>query len=445
MNLEGLDHLLRRLGSKWVVVTFVVLAGVLWIVFYAMVDDSETAPVADAGASLQGERAGGASAGSLSGRDFGREDESDSAGEERRRQRAGDESSALALEQSVLRARNLSAKRVLAEAESALQEFESAAAEWERLVDSLENGQLGRVLAADTESLPSLMELLSVGSEQANDPPGYREQFDLVSGEVEKFLAGDRVTAVTGATLRAIETLRDEIRERERALQGSLDRLKLAARDARGSQPGEMTLEEAYEAYRAQQAEQARLREIAARERVRKEAEERIEEAEREKLEAKTALEVAKQAAEADRMRREKEMLEIAAAKEKEEADAKLAQERLETEFTRDLPEIRRLLSPFVSPAPYYLSRPGSYLYSGQSTGLSLSTVAKSGALEPTDEGIDMMSMLGKAPYRPLGSFPKYVQSEWRRTESVKRRLVRAQELLLKYGDLLVEKGMMEK
>lgn len=445
MNFEGLDRLLRDLGAKWVVVTFVVLAAILWIVFYAMVDDSSSDRVAGSEAPRQGEGSPGTSAERVSGRDLSREDESDFAGEELRRQRAGDEASALTLEQSVLRARNLSAKRVLDEGASALQEFESAAAEWERLVDSLENGQLGRVLAADTENLPSLMELLSVGSEQANDPPRYREQFDLVSGEVEKFLAGDRVTEVTRATLDAIESLRDEIRERGRALQGSLDRLKLAAQDARGSQPGEMTLDEAYQAYLAQQAEQARLREIAARERARTAAEKRIEEAEREKLEAKTAKEIAENTAEADRLRREKEMLEIAAAKEKEDSDAKLADERLEAEFTRDLPEIRSLLSPFVSRAPYYLHRPGSYLYSGQSTGLSLSTVAKSGALEPTDEGIDMMSMLGKAPYRPLGSFPKYVQSEWRRTESVKRRLVRAQELLLKYGDLLVEKGMMEK
>jgi hypothetical protein len=74
---------------------------------------------------------------------------------------------------------------------------------------------------------------------------------------------------------------------------------------------------------------------------------------------------------------------------------------------------------------------------------VSLKVVAHSGALEPTDEGLDAMSMLGNTEFRPLGTFPKYVKSEWRRNADVKRRLVRAQELLVKYGDLLIEKGML--
>jgi hypothetical protein len=55
------------------------------------------------------------------------------------------------------------------------------------------------------------------------------------------------------------------------------------------------------------------------------------------------------------------------------------------------------------------------------------------------------MSRLGENCPRPLGTFPIYVKSEWRRNPRVKAKLERARELLLKYGQLLVEKGILEK
>ena len=55
------------------------------------------------------------------------------------------------------------------------------------------------------------------------------------------------------------------------------------------------------------------------------------------------------------------------------------------------------------------------------------------------------MAKFGDMKWRSLGTFPKYAHGEWKRSDDVRQRLERAQELLLKYGDLLVEMEMLAK
>lgn len=434
MNVGRIDQALKGLGPKRVALICVIIMGPLWFLYYL--------PGDDAAGRMPGS-GGNAGRVSLSADEADRESRPPVSDPRSRSQ--ADPAAAAALEQRIIGSRNLSAKRAMDEAQASLVKLEAAAAEWESLAGTLQTDQRGRALAADADILPALIELLDVGKEQAGEAAAYREQLDRISGDLDSFLGENGVTEVTASTRQAIETLRDEIRDRERAMQGSLSQLKAWADRGKKGEAGTESLADAIRAFESRQAEQAVQDRIAARNEAREEARVKMLEAEKEKAEAENRLKATELAAETERLRAQEEMAAIAAAQEASAQEAKLAREKLEAEFTQDLPEIKSLLSPFVTPAPYKLYPHARYLYSGENTGVSLKVIAHWGALEPTDDGLDKMSMLGNTEFRPLGTFPKYVKSEWRRSADVKQRLVRAQELLLKYGDLLIEKGMLEK
>lgn len=139
------------------------------------------------------------------------------------------------------------------------------------------------------------------------------------------------------------------------------------------------------------------------------------------------------------------------------EREAKIAADNLVTErtqlerdFLNDSAEIHSLLAPFITPAASKLE----YDYYGRkllpsSPGkqpLSLYAIQRCGALEDSEKGFEDLLYIVNNPYlyRPLGSFPHTSGTEWKRDESVKKRMQRTQSLLKKYGKLLVEKNLLE-
>lgn len=113
----------------------------------------------------------------------------------------------------------------------------------------------------------------------------------------------------------------------------------------------------------------------------------------------------------------------------------------LEIEFVLDRPDVDRLLTAFTTPGQTYCDADGK----SKSTELrpvSLAFLKKRRYLEPTRSALD--ALLYRASYtgRPRGQFPpSFGGQEWMDTglEDVKR----AQQLLIKYGDLMVEKGLL--
>lgn len=114
----------------------------------------------------------------------------------------------------------------------------------------------------------------------------------------------------------------------------------------------------------------------------------------------------------------------------------------------RDLPEIRRLLSPFISPGHTQPNKSAiDWPTTTEKAPVSFSGLKRVGALQPTIKGLqDLMvcgSMMapGSSGERPLGSFPdydKYLTSP-KNLAAVKR----AQELLRTHGQTLVEERLL--
>ena len=377
---------------------------------------------------------------------FGEEEGVPAAGSVRRSPTASKpKMDAVTLEQRIGQVRNAELKKMVEETVAAVESWSQARDEWNSLMIDVTDGNTGRVLAADSEKLPRLMELIRIGTERAGAFSNVKSQVDTVAVELNRFLSGDGDGEATEKTRDVIESLRELVDVKMTEQLASLDELREHVKNAQGKPPGDATLKQAMVAYRKAEEKKAIDAAISARDQVRRESTERLLEAERMKARAEVELEEANLAAETERLKAETEQKRITADRMKQEDEAKLAKTRLEADFVRDMQEINSLLSPFVSRAPYTLHPPHSGQYSGQNTGASLGTIVRWGALEPSDDGLDAMAQLGSPPYRPLGTFPKFVQSEWKRNPDVKARLERAQELLRKYGDLLVEKGILEK
>lgn len=124
---------------------------------------------------------------------------------------------------------------------------------------------------------------------------------------------------------------------------------------------------------------------------------------------------------------------------EADRADEALRLAQLQRDFERLLPEARTLLQAFVTPG--FRHRPN-----GTKGPVSLAFLKSNGALEPTQTGLEQLLRL--ASYnndRELGGLPHYVTGALTVGQEARRKPVeRAQELLNKYGEVLVLKGMLD-
>jgi hypothetical protein len=114
----------------------------------------------------------------------------------------------------------------------------------------------------------------------------------------------------------------------------------------------------------------------------------------------------------------------------------------------RDLPEIRRLLSPFISPGHTQPNKTAiDWPITAEKRPVSLSGLKRVGALQPTMKGLqDLMvcgSMMAPGPSgeRPRGSFPDY--DKYLTSPENLAAVKRAQELLRTHGQALVEERLL--
>jgi len=171
--------------------------------------------------------------------------------------------------------------------------------------------------------------------------------------------------------------------------------------------------------------------------------------AERQRVESERQAEATIQAAEDERQQALAQLNAAAATgrstREKAivaEAMEKLAAERAYAErfqrFKRALPEIKSLLSPMISTGRMQIGRNG--WTAGEEGPVSWAALQKAKVLNLNQEGMINLGTLFGGPLnrndRPRGGFPETMTSN----EATIRR---AQELLVEYGDILVEQGML--
>jgi len=126
----------------------------------------------------------------------------------------------------------------------------------------------------------------------------------------------------------------------------------------------------------------------------------------------------------------------------KQQRQAAIAKAALEREFQRDLPQIRSLLRPLITDG---LTQPGrnNFEPADKKGPVSLAKLRGTGALAPTAKArAGLYYIVGSNNDRDLGSFPRY-RGGAQDVQSRQSTMMRVQELVNKYGELMVEKGML--
>ncbi len=310
----------------------------------------------------------------------------------------------------------------------------------------------GRRLASDPHAVQRLSMLFDERHIDDSDVQAWREELKVA--EQPYFEADNNshpldVTTEDAAyfsqLLTRVETANHALRKRARAIQAELD--------SSTSRPlAELTLQATIERQESMtiqamvdEATQRRLNELKA---YVADQSRQIQQAEEERLAALTQVELAKRAAARADYRQQLQEINSEISKQDEET----RRQQLEADFVQDEPEIKSLLAPFLNssdrqPTVGSDDNPNSWIMVANPSGpVSFGRLKGSRALDDTLDGKKRLHFIGGSPsnFRWTGSFPVYSRTGFNNSAVVKQ-LDRARELLLKYGDLLVEKGMLRR
>jgi hypothetical protein len=130
------------------------------------------------------------------------------------------------------------------------------------------------------------------------------------------------------------------------------------------------------------------------------------------------------------------------------DAERRLLRQKMAQEYERDRAEIERLLSPFISLAYTQLGEhENHWINSPERNPISYRDLERLSALQPNMTGLYKLYYIGGVPTlhtpntcRPLGSFPEYTTGTLSNPTTLQA-VKRAQELLRKHGEYLVEIG----
>lgn len=156
---------------------------------------------------------------------------------------------------------------------------------------------------------------------------------------------------------------------------------------------------------------------------AKREQQEQLARVEREKIAEETRVKEAESRAKIAGLRNEAVRL-----------DAATQRAQLEKEFERDLPKIRSILTPFIS---------SGFQKRGQNKGegpMSFAIIQAAGALAQTSDGRQNLADVVGNNDRPTYPLKRFRGGQTREEEAMCNQ---AQELLTKYGPLMVEKGML--
>lgn len=313
--------------------------------------------------------------------------------------------------------------------------------ELENLLKELETSEEGRRIAGDQEAVSKFVAVRDARRPNANDLNGIR----AVTSELTAIANRALKDAVALGPDRQFNAHRTEI---EAALvewgrtEQHLSALKTLIKDTDQLPPTDKSLADAVKQWEAERDREHLAELAAAQEQLQAEMAQRLQietiDAERKAAEAKLKTE----AADADM-----QALLAAARAEQEQAIVREAQEKLaavrlrfklESDFQAALPEIRSLLSPAVSRGRMQLGGDPFGWYQGEEGPLSLAQLKRFGALQPNKEVLLGTLFCGPTSPndRPFGSFPERVANN-------NGKFKRAHDLLIKYGELMVEHGLL--
>jgi len=307
----------------------------------------------------------------------------------------------------------------------------------------LEHSEEGRRIAAEETLLEQFAAVVNRPHPNSSQIAGWRQDADEITEVCKTALSSPSLLAEPSEkAIQHVEAMQQAIAQALLESRNDLTAITALAQSSAQNTPASVNLGEAM-ASREENRQRQRLAELTRdREMIRTQAEDQKKAedltAERklndEKLEQQRVANEMKITQERAKTKREQELL--------KETQDKLAAERAYQEklknFEKALPEIRSLLSPMISHGRMQIG--GAGWIAGEEGPVSLDALKRSHILDLGEKGVYYVSGLFCGPScrndRPLGGFPESFTYQ-------EAKIRRAQELLVEFGDILVEKEML--
>ncbi len=319
---------------------------------------------------------------------------------------------------------------------------------WNDEFQPLLKNDRGRQIATDDTAVRQLTPLFHGDYPSSAELENWRQELDIAAAPLRKSTNTDTIILTDQdkeffyELQTRVEAAVDRLEKRERSLRFLLSSTaKLEASDSTLEQRMAEVENDAIKQFMDAAAEK---RMQALKKKVEEESK-AIQAAEEKRIAAEAQKKIAEQQAKEAQLLMEQEKLN----EKKHVAMAEAARQKLEAEFQRDQAEIKSLLSPFTSDGDAHPTignddSPQTWIYRTGYGPVSFGRLQSSGCLEATREGRQRLYFFGGTGdnLRPKRGFPAYSRTGLNSQATVAR-VDRARELLLKYGDLMVEKGML--
>lgn len=357
----------------------------------------------------------------------------------------------LALKQARARAELVKVKSLIVSCDKELKRTGQLTQVWSSEFEPLLKNDLGRQLASIPELVESFRGIFNEKLPATNQYQVWQAQLNEAARPLrqpnqeseELAIVSEQERIYFQELLTQVETANQALTRREELARSLLAR-------ASGSKATEQTLRQAideldrqqYQSFLAQ-SEQERLESIQRA--LVKQADE-IRKAEEARIAAETELRVMEKRAKTELILSQKGDVQSQI-----DAGTRSALRRkLEEDFSKDQTEIESLLTPFLADSithPQYgnANQPHTWIIrSGNPAPVSFGRLQASGSLESSQGGLHRLFYFAGSgdSIRPKGGFPTYSR-QGLSDAGIVARLQRAQELLTKYGDLMVERGLL--
>ncbi len=355
-----------------------------------------------------------------------------------------------AAERALVDVRMAQAREKIAQARTQLQRLKQQHAIWQSRSATILAGDPGRRIAGSEQHLNLAVELFERVPTNDTGLVSWEQQLSVLAAPLE---SGPARLELSPEFLRALDDLGRQMTDATSQIERRLQLIEALTQETGSMPPASLILEETLRNRQAstiraeaerlatvrekarREAEQENAQRIAASERELVAAEAKRQEeklrAEKERIEQLTAAEKTQAAEEAKLRAVEQRAIQEGLKAEATRVEAAIKDAQLEREFQRDLADIKSYLSPFISEG-----------YGRRKSGkgpMSLGYLKSKGALAESQNGINVLHLQATGTNdRPLGSFPGGYS-----TNDVAG-INKAAELLRKYGDLLVKKGMLD-
>ncbi len=328
---------------------------------------------------------------------------------------------------------------------------------WQAKEASLMTNDLGRRIVASPAHLQLALGIIEQGRPSADQLREWERSLDGLATAVEESQRNKQSTfVVTPEYVKMLNDLGQELTGVNASLEQQTSLMEALAKETASTTPAAETFGDVVEQQRVARNKATTDRLIAdlaaARAEVEIEQAERMRRIERLNEEAVSLMKETTAQAKKDQQeqlaRIEKEKIAEETRVKEAESRAKIAglrneavrldaatqRAQLEKEFERDLPKIRSVLTPFIS---------AGFQKRGQNKGegpMSFAIIQAAGALAQTSDGRQNLADVVGNNDRPTYPLKRFRGGQTREEEAMCNQ---AQELLTKYGPLMVEKGML--